>query len=178
MIALPAGKTLINCCHNLFICACSRFSFPVSSHHHVSVCLIYCHSGCLLTCFLSLFFPFFSATLSVALSFFLWERHETAAVNSKISPYFWKQAWEKGNYESGCWKISILFGLYNDICLWFIIILIYLTPGLDPAPHWPFSSSPFLVFRTYSNYCSYPGSYVVCVKRTRECLSLCVWMVA
>lgn len=44
MIALPAGKTLINCYHHLFISACSRFSFPVWAHHHVSFCPVFCHS--------------------------------------------------------------------------------------------------------------------------------------
>ena len=44
MIALPAGKTLINCYHHLFISACSRFSFPVWTHHHVSFCPVFCHS--------------------------------------------------------------------------------------------------------------------------------------
>lgn len=46
MIALPVGKILINCCHHVFICACGCSSFPVSSHHHVSVCPVYCHSHC------------------------------------------------------------------------------------------------------------------------------------
>lgn len=46
MIALPVGKILINCCHHVFICACGCSSFPVSSHHHVSVCPVYCRSHC------------------------------------------------------------------------------------------------------------------------------------
>lgn len=46
MIALPVGKILINCCHHVFICACGCSWFPVSSHHHVSVCPVYCRSHC------------------------------------------------------------------------------------------------------------------------------------
>lgn len=67
MIALPAGKTLINCYHHLFISACSRFSFPVSAHHHVSFCPIFCHSHRCLHILCFLFSAFSTSLLSQSL---------------------------------------------------------------------------------------------------------------
>lgn len=64
MRALPAGKTLINCYHRLFISTCSHLSFPVFARHHVSFCPIFCHSDrCLLSPFVTLLFTAVSLCL-------------------------------------------------------------------------------------------------------------------